>query len=53
MDEMRAVASEAPELSGGAKRRAEAALAVRKSPAGIDLPAARRDFAAMMSSGNA
>jgi beta-N-acetylhexosaminidase len=48
MDEMRAVASEAPELSGAAKRRADAALAVRKSPAGIDLPAARREFAAMM-----
>ena len=29
-------------------RRAAAALAVRKSPAGIDLAAARREFAAMM-----
>jgi beta-N-acetylhexosaminidase len=48
MDEMRAVASEAPELSGSAARRAAAALAVRKSPSGIDLPAARREFAAMM-----
>ena len=48
MDEMRAVASEAPELSGEARRRAAAALAVRKSPAGIDLAAARREFAAMM-----
>jgi beta-N-acetylhexosaminidase len=48
MDEMRAVASEAPELSGDALRRAAAALAVRKSPSGIDLPAARREFAAMM-----
>jgi beta-N-acetylhexosaminidase len=48
MDEMRAVASEAPELSGDAKRRADAALAVRKSPSGIDLPAARREFAGMM-----
>jgi beta-N-acetylhexosaminidase len=53
MDEMRAVASEAPELSGDAKRRADAALAVRKSPDGIDLAAARREFAAMMSSGMA
>lgn len=53
MDEMRAVASEAPELSGDAKRRADAALAVRKSPAGIDLAAARSEFAAMMSSGMA
>jgi beta-N-acetylhexosaminidase len=51
MDEMRAVASEASELSGDALRRAEAALAVRKSPAGIDLAAARREFAAMMTSG--
>jgi beta-N-acetylhexosaminidase len=48
MDEMREVASEAPELSGNAKRRAEAALAVRKSPSGIDLPAARAEFASMM-----
>ena len=48
LDEMRAVAAEAPELAGDGRRRAEAALAVRKSPAGIDLAAARRDFAAMM-----
>jgi len=48
MDEMRAVAAEAPELAGDAKRRADAALAVRKSPSGIDLAAARREFAAMM-----
>ena len=48
MDEMRAVAAEAPELAGETKRRADAALAVRKSPSGIDLAAARREFAAMM-----
>ena len=48
MDEMRAVAAEAPELTGDGKRRAEAALAVRKSPSGIDLAAARREVAAMM-----
>ena len=53
MDEMLAVASEAPELAGDSLRRAEAALAVRKPPAGIDLAAARREFAAMMTSGNA
>jgi beta-N-acetylhexosaminidase len=35
-------------LAGDAKRRADAALAVRKSPSGIDLAAARREFAAMM-----
>ena len=51
IDEMRAVASEASELSGEALRRADAALAVRKSPSPIDLVAARRDFAAMMTSG--
>ncbi len=51
LDEMRAVASEAPELSGEAARRAAAALAVRKSPSGIDLAAARREFAAMMQTG--
>jgi beta-N-acetylhexosaminidase len=48
MDEMRAVAAEAPELAGETKRRADAALAVRKSPSGIDLAAARHEFAAMM-----
>jgi beta-N-acetylhexosaminidase len=47
---MRAVAAEAPELTGEAARRAAAALAVRKSPSGIDLAAARREFAAMMNS---
>jgi beta-N-acetylhexosaminidase len=51
LDEMRAVAEQAPELAGDAARRAAAALAVRKSPSGIDLPAARREFAAMMNSG--
>ena len=34
LDEMRAVAAEAPELAGEAARRAAAALAVRKSPSG-------------------
>src|SRR4051812_3366294 len=48
IDEMRAVAAEAPELGGDGKRRADAALAVRKSPSGIDLAAARREFANMM-----
>jgi beta-N-acetylhexosaminidase len=48
MDEMLAVAAEVPELSGKAKLRADAALAVRKPPIGIDLPAARAEFAAMM-----
>jgi beta-N-acetylhexosaminidase len=51
MDEMREVAAEAPELFGEAARRADAALAARKSPSPIDLPAARHAFAAMMASG--
>jgi beta-N-acetylhexosaminidase len=53
LDEMRAVAKAAPELAGEAARRAAAALAVRKSPAPIDLAAARHDFAAMMTAANA
>ena len=48
MDEMRQVASEAPELSGDAARRAGAALATRKKPGAIDLEVARREFAAMI-----
>jgi beta-N-acetylhexosaminidase len=48
IDEMRAVAAEAPELGGESRRRADAALAVRKSPSGIDLAAARREFADIM-----
>ena len=48
LDEMRAVAAEAPELAGEAARRAAAALAARRPPKAIDLPAARREFAAMM-----
>lgn len=48
MDEMRQVASEAPELSGDAGRRASSALAARKSPKATDIEAARREFAAMI-----
>jgi beta-N-acetylhexosaminidase len=48
LDEMRAVAAEAPELAGEAVRRADAALAARRAPTAIDLAAARREFAAMM-----
>jgi beta-N-acetylhexosaminidase len=48
LDEMRAVAAEAPELAGEAARRAAAALASRKAPAAIDLAAARREFDALM-----
>jgi beta-N-acetylhexosaminidase len=48
MDEMQAVASESPELSGKAAQRAAAALAARKPAAAIDLADARKQFAAMM-----
>ena len=48
LDEMQAVAAEAPELAGEAARRAAAALARRREPPPIDLAAARREFAALM-----
>jgi beta-N-acetylhexosaminidase len=48
LDEMRAVAAEAPELAGAAARRAAAALARRRAPSPIDLAEARREFAALM-----
>ena len=46
--EMQAVAADAPELTGAAARRADAALARRKPPSAIDLAAARQEFAALM-----
>jgi len=48
LDEMRAVAAAAPMLAGTAERRAAAALAARTPADKIDLPAARQEFAAMM-----
>jgi beta-N-acetylhexosaminidase len=48
LDEMQAVAGQASELTGPAARRAAAALAARKPPAALDLPAARREFAALL-----
>jgi beta-N-acetylhexosaminidase len=48
MDEMQAVAAEAPRLEGAAARRAAAALAARKAPTELDIVAARREFAAMI-----
>ena len=48
LDEMQAVAAEAPELNGEAARRAAAALARRKAPAAIDLADSRREFADLM-----
>jgi beta-N-acetylhexosaminidase len=44
MDEMAAVAAEAPELAGQAARRAAAALALRKPPGPIDLATQRASF---------
>jgi beta-N-acetylhexosaminidase len=47
---MEAVASAAPELSGRAGARAEAALAARRAPAPLALAAARAEFSRMMAS---
>ena len=44
LDEMRAVAREAPELSGKARQRAETALASRKTPKPFDRAAARLEL---------
>jgi beta-N-acetylhexosaminidase len=48
LDEMQAAAAEAPVLADAAARRAAEALDARKSPTPLDLPAARREFAAML-----
>jgi beta-N-acetylhexosaminidase len=48
VEEMREIADESPLLAGEAARRAEAALAARRSPAPIDEAAARAQFAALM-----
>jgi beta-N-acetylhexosaminidase len=48
LDEMRQVATESPPLAGEAARRAEAALAARHAPDEIDIPSARKKFAALM-----
>jgi beta-N-acetylhexosaminidase len=49
LSEMRAVATEAPNLSGESGRRAEAALAARRKPELFDAAAARAEFSAMLS----
>jgi len=49
--EMEAVAGAAPELSGAAARRADAALATRRTPEPIDLPTARTQFARLTQAG--
>lgn len=46
--EMRSVAADAPRLAGDAARRADAALAARKTPHAIDVAAARLAFAELM-----
>jgi beta-N-acetylhexosaminidase len=45
---MTAVAAEAPHLAGEAARRAEAALAARRSSAPIDIAASRAEFTNLM-----
>ena len=49
LDEMQAVAAAAPVLAGQANRRTGAALAWRRPSTDIDITAARRDFAALLS----
>ena len=53
LDEMRQVASEAPELSGSALDRARRALAARKPPQPFDREAARAELDALMAAGTA
>jgi beta-N-acetylhexosaminidase len=48
LEEMRAVAAEAPELSGQAKERARRALAWRKTPQQFDREAARHELDALI-----
>jgi beta-N-acetylhexosaminidase len=51
LDEMTAVAEQAPVLSGRAEERAAAALAWRRLPEHIDLQVARRTFATLLAGG--
>ncbi len=48
MSEMAAVAAEVPQLASAAARRAERALAARKSPAPLDIAAGRAEFFRLM-----
>jgi beta-N-acetylhexosaminidase len=48
LSEMREVAAQAPVLAGEAARRAEAALAARKSPAPLDPQGAREELARLL-----
>ncbi|HEY1473886.1 MAG TPA: beta-N-acetylhexosaminidase [Pseudolabrys sp.] len=51
LGEMTAVAGQAPELTGEAAKRAEAALALRKAPEEFDVDAARKIFTQMVDAG--
>jgi beta-N-acetylhexosaminidase len=51
LTEMQDVAAAAPQLAGEAKRRADAALAARKIPGGIDLVEARKNFETLLAGG--
>jgi beta-N-acetylhexosaminidase len=51
LDEMQAVAAEAPRLAGASARRAEAALAARREPEPFDRAEARQTFAALIGAG--
>jgi beta-N-acetylhexosaminidase len=48
LSEMREVAAAAPVLAGAAEQRADAALAARRVPEPLDLPAARAAFAGLV-----
>lgn len=48
LKEMEAVAEASPMLAGEAAKRADAALAARKTPAAFDVAAARKEFAQML-----
>ncbi len=48
LDEMEAVAAEAPRLSGAAAERAERALAARVAPQPLDRPAVEAELAALL-----
>src|SRR5919197_4397514 len=53
LDEMQAVAGEAPQLAGAALCRAEAALASRRTPSAFDVVALRAEWAALINEGAA
>jgi beta-N-acetylhexosaminidase len=50
--EMQQVAAESPWLEGVALQRTDAALAARRTPDDLDVPAARAAFAAMLGAGS-